>query len=163
MKFSLPPHRTLVLLLALASALMLGAALASQHQGGLHPCALCLWQRWPHGVVAVLGALSLWLGQSAPHRKTLILMGLVLLAGAGIALFHVGVEQHWWAGTASCGGGLAKSVSLEELVNRIRTAPMVRCDTVAWSLFGISMAGYNGLISLLLGLVALTGAWKGKA
>jgi disulfide bond formation protein DsbB len=80
-----------------------------------------------------------------------------LLIGGGIAAFHVGVEQHWWTGTPGCGVP-ATSNSIEEMRAQIMAAPVVRCDQVAWSLFGISMAGYNILISLVLAAVALISA-----
>ena len=81
--------------------------------------------------------------------------GLTLLTGAAIAAFHVGVEQHWWQGTAECGAVDGAADSLEALRAQILTAPTVRCDEVPWSLFGISMAGYNFLVSLGLGAGAL--------
>lgn len=84
----------------------------------------------------------------------LTLAGLVFLAGAGIAAFHVGVEQHWWQGLASCGGNLPQARTVEELRAALLAQPVVRCDEVAWSLFGISMAGWNFLFSL--GLAALS-------
>jgi disulfide bond formation protein DsbB len=79
------------------------------------------------------------------------------MVGAGIAVFHVGVEQHWWAGTAACGSTLS-ATSVEALRAQILAAPVVRCDQPAWSLLGISMAGYNALISAALAVVALIGA-----
>ena len=80
------------------------------------------------------------------------------MIGAGIAVFHVGVEQQWWPGTAECGGIDGANLSLEQLKAQILAAPVVRCDEVAWSLFGISMAGYNILLSLGLALVAFAAA-----
>jgi disulfide bond formation protein DsbB len=142
------------LLLLLASGAILGMALASQYWGGLAPCELCYWQRWAY-VTAMAPAL---LAMFAPGRARAVLLGLaalVFLGGAGIAFFHVGVEQKWWAGLSGCGvtGG---ADSIEALKAQIMAAPVVRCDDIAFQLFGISMAGWNVLASVLLaGFAAL--------
>jgi disulfide bond formation protein DsbB len=148
------PHdaaRRAPLILILASVALLAAALAFQYLGGLQPCVLCIYQRWPHVAVIVLAGLAL-LPLGARWRSLfLLLAAAALLVGAGIGVFHVGVEQHWWEGTASCGGTVSsEGLTAEELRDRLLAAPPVRCDQVAWSLFGISMAGYNVLISLVL-------------
>jgi len=86
--------------------------------------------------------------------------GLVFLAGAGVAAFHVGVEQHWWEGLSTCGGvHNDPSMSIEELKAKLFATPLVRCDDVAWSLFGISMAGYNLIASVIL---AVASAWAAQ-
>jgi disulfide bond formation protein DsbB len=91
----------------------------------------------------------------------MILAGLAALAGAGIALYHVGVEQQWWPGTSGCGAGaLSGAAGLDSLREQIESAPIVRCSDVPWSLFGISMAGYNALLSAALALFAFA---AGKA
>lgn len=145
---------------ALASIAVLGTALASQYIGGLRPCELCYWQRYPYWATIALGAL----GVAAARRSAKLaaalaaLAGLVFLAGAGIAFFHVGVEQHWWAGTSACGATGGPILSLEDLRRQLEAAPIVRCDEPAWTMLGISMAGYNMLASLALAAIALTGA-----
>lgn len=160
---SMPSRRLfLPLLLVLTGISALAGALISQYWGGLQPCILCLYQRWPHGLAAGLGLLALLPVPSGQARWLLILGSLTLLAGAAIALFHVGVEYHWWAGTASCGNPIAQPQSIEDLRQALLAAPVVRCDVPAWSLFGISMAGYNLLLSLLVGGVVLAGALKGS-
>lgn len=136
------------LLLLLASGAILGAALASQYWGGLAPCELCYWQRWAHVAAMAPALMALF----APGRARAVLLGLaalVLLGSAGIALFHAGVEQKWWAGLSGCGvtGG---ADSIADLKAQIMAAPVVRCDDIAWSLMGISMAGWNALASLAL-------------
>lgn len=141
----------------LASAASLGAALFFQFVVGLQPCVLCLWQRWPYVVAFAIAAAADTLADRPKVRGTfLALAGLTFLVGAGIALFHVGVEQHWWIGTPGCGVPAGpKATTLEELKRQVLAAPVVRCDVVPWSLFGISMAGYNVLLSLGLGAFAL--------
>jgi disulfide bond formation protein DsbB len=158
---TLPAPRDTALVVLLASAALLGGALAFQYLGGYAPCVLCHWQRYAHAAAIILAAAALAL----PRGRTLLLVAAALaeLSGAGIALFHVGVEQHWWQGTAACGSAVGGASSIEELRARLLAQPVVRCDEVAWSLFGVSMAGYNLLASLSLGVLAIAGAaiaWK---
>jgi disulfide bond formation protein DsbB len=148
---------------AVGSAATLGAALAFQHLGGLAPCELCYWQRYPYW-----GAIPLAiLGTVLPGRAgALCLAGaaICLATTAGIGGFHVGVEQHWWQGTSACGSAQGPAASLEELRARLLAAPIVRCDSPAWTLAGLSMAAYNMLIATALGLTAGWTAlkrWKG--
>jgi len=144
-------------LIAGSSLALLAGAFAFQHLGGLAPCVLCIWQRWPHAIAAVLAIIAGLLtlaGRGGPAATGLMMAaGVVLVSGAGIAGFHVGVEQHWWEGTAECGAtGTAASVA--ELKARLLETPVARCDEVAWSLLGISMAGWNLLLSV--GLAGLS-------
>jgi disulfide bond formation protein DsbB len=143
-------------LLLLASVGALGAAFVAQYGFDLQPCVLCLYQRWPYGVVIALAVLALVLPQFRPWLLALI--GLALLVDAGIAGYHVGVEQHWWAGTAECTGTVGTAKTLAELRAQVLAAPVVRCDDVAWSFAGISMAGYNFLACLLLAGFAFVAA-----
>jgi disulfide bond formation protein DsbB len=131
--------------LALGSLMVLAAAFASQHLGGLAPCELCIWQRWPWLAAAILGAASVALPR---HARLLLALGvLALIVGAGIAGYHVGVEQKWWAGTAAC-GGTATPNDLEALRRLILATPVVRCDEPALVVLGLSMAAWNGLVAL---------------
>ena len=131
---------------------MLAAAFAFE-AFGLRPCELCWWQRYAWMATLAL-ALAAGLGPRRRRPALLALAALATLTGAAVAGFHFGVEQHWWAGTASCGSGGA-AASPEELLRRLLERQPARCDEVAWSLFGISMAGWNGLIALAAGLAAL--------
>jgi disulfide bond formation protein DsbB len=145
---------TTALLLA-GPAALLGGALAFQYIGGLAPCEMCMWQRW--ALVATL-ALAL-LGWAVGHaRVVLALAALAVLAGAGIAAFHVGVEQHWWRGITACAAAPLAGTTAE-VMSEIMAAPLVRCDAIAWSFFGISMAGWNALVSSVIGGLAL---WRLK-
>jgi len=145
-------NRNLPALLLLAMAIgMLGGAYAFQYLGGLQPCALCLYQRWPWWIAGGVGLLALLPFGDARLRGMLLMLGtLAVWAGAGIAAYHAGVEQKWWPGPTSCSGG-ATPGTVEELKAMLLAAPVVRCDDIAWSLFGISMAGYNMLLSLATG------------
>ena len=139
--------------LVASSLAALAAAFAFQHLGGLEPCPLCIWQRWPHVATALLAALSFGLRGPAA-AAALGLAGLAALVGAGLAGFHVGVEQHWWPGLAACEGG-PPARTVAELRERLLNAAPARCDEAAWSFLGLSMAAWNGLLSLsLAGLAA---------
>ncbi len=141
-------------LLFLIPLALLGGAFAFQYIGGLAPCELCIWQRWPHGVAIVLALLALVLPKAA-RRPLLWLAALAVLTSGGIGVFHVGVEQHWWEGLTRCAGA-DFSASGGGLSQDIFAAPIIRCDAIAWSLFGISMAGYNAILSIL---TAGTSSW----
>jgi disulfide bond formation protein DsbB len=133
----------------LGSVALLAGALAFQYVGGLAPCPLCILQRWPHVVVVVLGlAILAW-----PSRGLAVLAGLTMLVGAGIGVYHVGIEQNWWEGPATCTAPVAGSVAPGELLDRILEAPVVACDAIAWSWLGVSMAGWNAILSLALAVL----------
>ncbi len=149
--------RLLPLLVLLGSGGALLGALFFQYGMDLAPCALCHDQRYAH-VGALLAALLALL--SAGQLRLLLtgLAGLALLTGAGIAGYHVGIEQGWWPGPAGCSAPAFDGLSIDELRSALESAPVVRCDEVPWSFLGISMAGYNFLLSLALGLLVLGGA-----
>lgn len=129
------------------SAGALGFALISQIFFGLEPCILCKYQRIPYIATTLLASAGYFMSPSAA-RRTVLLCALFFLLGAGVAGFHVGVEQKWWEGTSSCGSPLPLNASLEELERVIMAAPVVRCDAISFSFLGVSMAGYNFLLSL---------------
>lgn len=131
------------------SAALLGGALAFQYVGGLAPCEMCLWQRWPHVAALGLGLAAWALGNA---RAVVGLAALILLGGAGIGVFHAGVEYHWWVGPTACAAPL---IAGKDFVTAALATPLIRCDAAAWTLAGISMAGYNALFSTLIGGTAL--------
>ena len=147
-------------LVAAIGLAMLGAAMAFQHWGGLAPCNLCIEQRKAWAAAVVLATFAIVAdGKSriAVALALLALAGIAALVGAGVAAFHVGVEQQWWAGTQACGAGFSGfgEGGIADLREQLLNRPMVRCDQVAWSMLGISMAGWNGLVALATGLGAL--------
>lgn len=145
----------LILLAAGGSAALLAGAFAFQYIGLLAPCALCLWQRWPHAAAVVIGVVGL----TVPGRLVPVLGALAALTTAAIGGFHVGVEYGWWEGLATCSGSSITGVAVDDLLNPdIAMAAPIRCDAVAWSLLGISMAGWNMLLSL-----GLAGVWLAAA
>jgi disulfide bond formation protein DsbB len=142
----------LITLAAFGSFALLAGAFFFQFLG-YAPCKMCLWQRYPHGVAAVVGLLALILARF--HTQLAILGGLAALTTAGIGLYHTGVERDWWEGPTSCTG--SGSLNGVDLLSTDIT-PVVMCDDVAWSLLGLSMASYNTLISLVLAGIWLTAA-----
>ncbi len=142
------PTRTHLALLAIAgSAGLLLGAIAFQHLGGLYPCILCLWQRWPHLAALILGLAALkWQGPALPA-----LAGVAVLTSAGIGAYHFGVEQDWWAGLQQCAVNTLADVSSADLLNTdVSVGAPAACDKVAWSFLGLSMAGWNVVASTVL-------------
>jgi disulfide bond formation protein DsbB len=122
----------------------------AQYGFGLAPCHLCLLQRDAYWAAIALSVIAIALGARSKYRRPLVgLIGLAFLVGAGIALYHVGVEQKWWEGAESCVGAMT-GLTGADLENAIMNAPITRCDEAAFEFLGLSMAGYNGLLYLAL-------------
>lgn len=134
----------------LGSSALLFGALGFQHIGGLAPCEMCYWQRWPHLAAIGLGLLALLLRRSPLRRPLVVLAGIAILVAAGLGLFHAGVEQKWWEGLTTCAAGPTLG-SGEDILADILTSPIVRCDAIPWELFGVSLAGWNAILSTLIG------------
>lgn len=137
-------------LLALAvPALLLLGAYVSQYGFGLYPCEMCWWQRYPHFAAVLLALVSF---VAEPRQLWVALAGLAVLTSGLIGLFHAGVEYGWWEGLTAC-------TSLVEAggdpLTAIMNAPLIRCDVAPWSLFGISLAGFNFLFSTAAGIAVL--------
>lgn len=132
-------------------AALLAGALGSQYIGGLYPCEMCHWQRWPH-IVAMVAGLAAFASSSRPRlATTFVVIAIAAIAvTSAIGIFHAGVEYRWWAGPQSCTGTVPTGLSPEELKKYLFGAKMVRCDAIVWSLFGISMAGWNAILSAIL-------------
>jgi disulfide bond formation protein DsbB len=137
--------RLIALLLPLA---LLAGALGSQYLGGLHPCEMCYWQRWPHGIAIVLALLAFTAPAETSRSRTLTLLAALAIAVSGaIGVYHAGVEAKIFEGFTQCtatGIGLSPA----ELLKQISHAPLVRCDEVQFRFLGISMAGWNAILSL---------------
>lgn len=150
------PLRTAVWLALTAAVLALASAFAMQYLAGLQPCVLCVWQRYPYGVVIVLAVLALiYPGQA---RWLLLAAGLAFLVDAGIAGFHVGVEQHWWQGTTSCGAEGTAPASLADLKAQLAAGPVARCDEPQGVFLGLSIAGWNMAFAFSLAILSLRNA-----
>ena len=151
---SLSARIALVFGLALAVILV---AMLSQYWGGLMPCALCLKQRVAFFLAVPLLALAYIYAPRAPlaMRGLLSTIGIVFLANAGLGFYHAGIEYGWWLGPASCGGGGAPALDTDALFEALQNSSMVRCDAPAFTLFGLSLAGYNVIACLVLAGLAL--------
>ena len=126
-------------------ALMLGA-LGFQYLGGLPPCKLCYWQRYPHVAAIAIGLVALAL----PGRVLPALGALAALATAAVGGYHTGVERGWWEGPDTCTSGDIGGLSTDALLDQIMNAPLVRCDEIAWEFLTLSMASWNMIASLVL-------------
>lgn len=137
-------------LLALAVPLvLLAGAYGSQYIGHLVPCEMCWWQRYAHFAALAFAALALLLARTAASRALTALAALAILVSGAIGIFHAGVENHWWEGLTRCavadhGGG--------DLLADIMNTPLVRCDEAQWRFIGISLAGWNAIVSLPFGI-----------
>jgi disulfide bond formation protein DsbB len=149
-----PLARANALALVIPGLLMAGA-LGSQFIGGLYPCEMCHWQRWPH-YAAIALALVAFFGKPPARNVMVALAAFATLTSGAIGVFHAGVEYHWWAGPA-CSSTAAGS-SLEDIMR----APLISCDTPQWSLWGISLAGFNALFSIAGGIAILALVRKAK-
>lgn len=150
--------RTQIIILAGAGSLaMLLGAWGFQYIGGLAPCQMCYWQRWPHMAAVAIAAAALAV-PGTPARIWPVLGALAALTTAGLGLYHAGVEQNWWSGPATCSAGDVGGLSPEELLNQIMNAPLVRCDEIAWSMLGLSMAAWNAIASTFLAAIWLAAA-----
>ncbi len=147
--------RPLILLAAAGSAALLAGAFAFQYIGGLAPCHLCLLQRWPHAAAVLIGLVALVLNSGRLVRLLPIAGAAAAATTAGYGLYHTGVERGWWQGPDTCTSGPVGGVSAGDLLDQIMAAPLIRCDDVAWSMAGLSMASWNAVISVLLVLIWL--------
>ena len=119
---------------------LLGGALLSQYVGGLYPCEMCYWQRWPHAA-AILLALGAYFFPTRA-RPLVMLAALAIAVSGAIGVFHAGVELGWWEGLTRCTA--TGATSLQDILN----VPLIRCDQVQWDFLGVSMAGWNAILSL---------------
>ncbi len=143
----------------LPAALLLGAY-GSQYIGGLFPCEMCWWQRYPHFAAFAIASVTFAVG-NPEYRKTLVALAALAIGTSGIiAGYHAGVEYGWWEGLTACTSSV--SGTGDDLLKSIMNAPLTRCDVAPWSLFGISLAGYNFLLSLGGAVVILTSIWRTK-
>jgi len=154
---------------ALAAALAITAIAAATLAGAwffqlvldIRPCPLCLEQRYAYYLVVPLGALTA-LAAAKNASRAVLLIGLAIVAAAtlgnaGLATYHAGVEWHLWQGPTDCTGEIGNLGSAGNLLERLDTVKVIRCDEVQWRFLGLSLAGYNVLISLLMAAIAAWG------
>lgn len=138
-------NRVALWLALIIPSALLGGALISQYVFGLYPCEMCMWQRWPHLAAIVLALAAILIRNHKLSKFLLLDAALAILISGLIGGFHAGVEYGWWEGITSCATMIATD---GDMLDSIMNAPLVRCDVAPWSLFGISLAGYNFLLSV---------------
>ena len=139
-----------LLFLAAAALAALGGALLLQHVGGFKPCPLCIYQRYPYVVVAAAGLLGAWLGRP---RLALVVIGVALAVDVGLGVYHVGIEQGWFALPEGC-AAVGTATTVEELKAQLLAAP-ARCDQVPFTVLGLSLAGWSAVYAAVLLAVTL--------
>jgi disulfide bond formation protein DsbB len=159
-------HANAALIASLAitaiAAMTLAGAWFFQLVLDIRPCPLCLEQRYAYYLVVPLGALiALGAARGAPRAALVAGFAVIALAtlwNAGLGAYHSGVEWGFWQGPAECSGPVGNLGSAGDLLRRLDSAKVIRCDEVQWRFLGLSLAGYNVLISLLMAVIA---AWGG--
>ena len=136
----------LVFCAGFGSLILLVSAFLFQYLGGFHPCEMCYWQRYPHLFAIILAIIIL-----VTKLYWLAFLGvLATVSTASIGAYHAGVEIGWWKGPRSCTAGSIDNLNIDQLLNQIMSAPVVRCDEVPWQMLGLSMASWNMLLSIAL-------------
>jgi disulfide bond formation protein DsbB len=155
---------------AAAAAATIGGALFIEHVLGVKPCELCLLQRIPYytGVpVAVVAAVvATRRPTGAATAALLALVGLVFLVGSGMGVYHAGVEWGLWQGPTGCTGPIAKPAAMGDFLKQLSTTKVIRCDEVAFRVFGLSLAAWNAVLALGFAALAFAGArlaWGGRS
>jgi len=138
-----------------AAAIVLGIALLSQYWGGLAPCELCLLQRWPWAIAITISLVALLVGARPALPWIAMVLMVVFAASVVFASYHLGVEQKWFAGPSACTATARGALTLEQMKQQILGTAPVMCDRVQWSLFGVSLAGWNLLASLIMTAICL--------
>lgn len=143
----------ILLAIALICVGVLITAYIMEHLFGVLPCQMCLYERNVFMVVGIASCLSYFLVPARFHSSALIIIGVVFMGGSALASYHVAVQQHWVSLPSFCAanefGGLD---SVEALKAQMMKTPLVRCDQVTWSLFGLSLAAYNALLSFIMAI-----------
>jgi disulfide bond formation protein DsbB len=157
------------LLVAVAAAATLLGAWYFEYVAGLAPCPLCLDERIAYYVTVPLAALvAVAAARHAPRPLLalgLAVIALAMLANTVLAAYHAGVEWKWWPGPQDCSGAMTSLGSASDLLKRLSSVHVVRCDEAAWRLLGVSLAGYDVLVSLAIAGVASWGAhaaWRSR-
>ena len=152
------PREAAGLILVVALATIVGA-LVFEHVFGLQPCPLCLRQRYPYYAAMPLALAITLFPDRKLARAGLGLLAALFVVSAGLGLHHVGVEWGWWAGPTDCAGAPTPPAGgMGEFLNQLQTTRVVSCTEAAWRFLGLSLAGWNVLISLGLVGLALMGS-----
>lgn len=138
---------------------LLAGAYISQYVFGLHPCEMCWWQRYPHFAAVGIALLALLSGKAPFARILVALAAFAILTSGVIAGYHAGVEYGWWEGLTACTSTIGSG---GDIMKSVMDAPLIRCDVAPWTLFGISLAGFNFLLSAGGAIAILAGIWRNK-
>jgi disulfide bond formation protein DsbB len=145
------------------SVAVLGGALAAQYWGGLAPCELCLKERWPWVAAIAVGVVATTTGSRRASPRIALLLTAIFAIGSALALYHVGVEKHWFPGPAACTAPADAAATIEALRQQLLHQMPVRCDQPAWLLWGISLAGWNLVASLAMSGFCFAAWWQLRA
>jgi disulfide bond formation protein DsbB len=155
------PALTAALAITAIAAATLAGAWFMQLVLGIQPCELCLAQRYAYYLVVPLGALiAIAAAKDAPRGALIVGLAVIALAtlgNAGLAAYHSGVEWGFWQGPTACTGPVGNLGNAGSLLERLDSVKVVRCDEVQWKFLGLSLAGYDVLISLLMAAIAAWG------
>ncbi len=149
-------YKKALILSALASFGLLAGAFWFENIVGLPPCKLCIWQRWPHAVIIAISFIGL---VTIKQNWMILLITPSAISTGLIGLYHAGIEQGWWSGPSGCSNQLNPDADISSLTNSLLEMPTVKCDEIAWSLMGISMAGWNSIASFSIAIFAFH-CWK---
>jgi len=150
------------LIALLLPAALLAGAFGSQYFGGLYPCEMCWWQRYAHMAALVPAGLAFTTPAGSPRSRAFILLAALAIAVSGaIGFYHAGVELKIFEGFTTC-TSTVHAGNAADMLKQILKAPIIRCDEVQWSFLGVSMAGWNAIISLsgaaVIAILTLTGS-----
>jgi disulfide bond formation protein DsbB len=155
--------RRAIIVLLVAAAATIGGAYLFEYGWGFAPCKLCLTQRKPYYISLAFAAGALLLPGERARRGALAVLALVFLVGAGLGAYHAGAEWGFWPGPSDCGGGTATSADIGGFLHSLETTRVVNCTEAAWRFLGLSLAGWNVLISLSLSAYAAWAARHGSS
>jgi len=145
----LSPSGAARLLALLVPVGLLGGALVSQYVGGLWPCEMCWWQRYPHGAAILIAGLAFAFAADSPRARALTALAAVAIAiSGGIGVYHAGVEAHVFKGFTACSTMAGSGGSAADMLKQIMKVPLIQCDQVQWRFAGLSLAAWNAIISL---------------
>src|SRR6516165_2275924 len=163
------PVFSAALAIAVVGSITILGAWVFQYGLGLNPCPLCLDQRYAYYFAVPLAVMVVLGDQVGASRKVLVAAMLAIVAGmlwnAGLGIYHAGVEWKWWPGPQECSGSVGNLGSASNLAERLKSIRVVRCDEAAWRFLGLSLAGYNAVISAMLAVIAglaVAADWRGR-
>lgn len=145
--------RNFLLFTTFVAICSLATAFIAQYIFHVEPCILCIYERYFYAAAGIGGLMSLKINDDSYLYYLFILTGLILIAGTFLGIYHLGVEEHWWKGTAACHGA-PKAQTIEEFRQALMNRPSARCDQINWRIIGISATWWN-----LAWFAGFTGLW----